>query len=110
MKRRPNMADLMLERMRDGRAHDDAMLVLNATVEQVRAQLGGEGWDHDLFLAQAEVLATGDYMEALSRCAAMALDLASVSATVLTALADALGYDVDALLAGMAQVRPPYTS
>jgi hypothetical protein len=106
--RRPNLADLMLERMADGRAHDDAMLVLTSSVEQVRGQVAGEPWDSDLYLAQAEVLASGQDVEALARCAAMALTLASTSATLIAALAEGLGYDVDGLLAGMAQVRPPY--
>lgn len=102
MRRRPNMADEMLERMRDGRAHDDAILMLTASLEQVRAQLAGEAWQPDLFLAQAELLTD------TARCAAMALTLASTSATLIEALAQGLGYDADGLLAGMAQVRPPF--
>ena len=106
---RPNLADLMIERMRDGRAHDDSLLMLTACVEQIRSRTEGEPWEHDLFLAQAEVLCGGeDFGESLARCAAMALDLGSLAATILISLADGLGYDVDAVLAGMAQVRPPY--
>src|SRR6187551_2560557 len=99
-RRRPNLADLMLERMTDGRAHDDAMVMLTASVEQVRLQVADAPWQSDLFLAQAEVLASdGDSVEALARCAAMALTLASTSATLIAALAEGLGYDVDGLLA-----------
>ena len=108
MARRPNLADMMLERMADGRAHDDAMLMLTASIEQVRAQVIDAPWQSDLFLAQAEILADGNNTEALARCAAMALTLASTSATLIAALAEGLGYDVDGLLAGMAQVRPPF--
>jgi hypothetical protein len=106
MKHRPNVADLMLERMRDGSAHADSMLMLTSALEQTRQARDGAAWDHELFLAQAEVLASGTETESLARVGAMALDLASMSATLIAALCEGLGYDVDGLLAGMAQVRP----
>lgn len=98
----------MTQRMADGSAHSDAMLLLTSSVEQVRAMAQGREWDHDLFVAQAEVIAQGQDVEALARCAATALDLASLSATLIMALAEGLNYDVDGLLAGMALLRPPF--
>ena len=105
------LADAMITRMREGGAHDDAMLMLRSSIDQCRARTRGTEWPHDLFVAQAGVLVNdgeGMTIESLARANAAMLDLASWAAVALITLCDATGYDLDGLVEGMALCRPPY--
>lgn len=93
-------ADRLLERLADGSAHADAIVMVTTTLDQIRGRRAGSPMDMSINLAQTEV-----YFGDEARAAAALLDLAGFTATVIGLLAEQLGASSEEVLEALARVQ-----